>query len=245
VLKIERRILRLLRRNPDGISMAEIRVALRLKPGEQEHLSRRLRGLDEVFEIERRRSGRAVSYVLHGKRQVSVDRTPVDRATRARILYRDGGRCQMCGRSVADGVRLQVDHRVPRDWGGPTEDWNLWALCEDCNQGKKAFFATSADPRLRRAMRHRSVHVRIGELLKARAGEPVPKELLAIAAYGYDDWEKRMRELRELGWRFHPVRKRDGGKVKIAWVLDHSEPWPDDPATAIRRSERMRRRDKH
>jgi hypothetical protein len=52
------------------------------------------------------------------------------------VLRRDGFRCQLCGATAADGVRLEVDHRVPRAKGGTDAEANLWTLCRDCNAGK-------------------------------------------------------------------------------------------------------------
>lgn len=57
---------------------------------------------------------------------------------RYQILQRDGFRCVICGRGVADGVRqLEVDHIKPVSKGGVTEPDNLRTLCWNCNQGKK------------------------------------------------------------------------------------------------------------
>lgn len=56
---------------------------------------------------------------------------------RFRILKRDGYRCQICGATAQDGVKLEVDHKVPRAKGGPTVIENLWALCFPCNRGKR------------------------------------------------------------------------------------------------------------
>lgn len=54
------------------------------------------------------------------------------------ILKRDGGRCCLCGRSAADGVKLHVDHIKPVSiypdlYYDPD---NLQTLCEECNLGK-------------------------------------------------------------------------------------------------------------
>lgn len=57
-------------------------------------------------------------------------------AVRFRVLRRDGYRCQICGRSAADGVVLEVDHKIPRAHGGKNGEANLWTLCFDCNRGK-------------------------------------------------------------------------------------------------------------
>ena len=53
------------------------------------------------------------------------------------VLKRDQFRCQICGASQADGVKLEVDHIMPISKGGKTEMSNLRALCERCNRGKR------------------------------------------------------------------------------------------------------------
>ncbi len=63
------------------------------------------------------------------------------RKLRMRALKRDKGRCQCCGASAHDGVRLHVDHIKPRqvrpDLALALN--NLQTLCEDCNVGKGAW----------------------------------------------------------------------------------------------------------
>lgn len=134
-------------------------------------------------------------------------------------------------------MRLHVDHRIPRDWGGTNEDENLWAVCSECNEGKKNFFASITDSRVQKAMAHADIYIRIGELLKAFAGEPVPKDYIQVVASTHDDFEKRMRELRKLGWRYTFKKKKEHGRFKTAFILEHWEPWPKDPGAAIRRAE--------
>lgn len=53
------------------------------------------------------------------------------------VLKRDGFRCQICGRTAQDGVKLHVDHIIPVSKGGKSEMSNLRTLCSDCNMGKK------------------------------------------------------------------------------------------------------------
>ena len=55
---------------------------------------------------------------------------------RYEILKRDNFKCQICGRTQADGVKLEVDHIIPISKGGKTIDENLRTLCHDCNIGK-------------------------------------------------------------------------------------------------------------
>jgi 5-methylcytosine-specific restriction endonuclease McrA len=56
---------------------------------------------------------------------------------RFKILRRDDYQCQLCGRTAEeDGVKLHVDHKVPKAKGGTNDPDNLWVLCKDCNLGK-------------------------------------------------------------------------------------------------------------
>jgi 5-methylcytosine-specific restriction endonuclease McrA len=59
---------------------------------------------------------------------------------RYEIIRRDKGRCQYCGRTAADGVTIQVDHREPlsKRWDLRLADDNLVCCCNDCNFGKLA-----------------------------------------------------------------------------------------------------------
>lgn len=54
------------------------------------------------------------------------------------VMTRDGYRCGVCGVAASDrpGVRLEVDHLVPRSQGGTDDPSNLLTMCRDCNQGK-------------------------------------------------------------------------------------------------------------
>ena len=52
------------------------------------------------------------------------------------IMKRDGFKCVLCGRTVKDGVKLNVDHIIPISKGGKTIKSNLRTLCFDCNIGK-------------------------------------------------------------------------------------------------------------
>ena len=71
--------------------------------------------------------------------KIPDEKTPresISKSRRFAVFKRDGNKCQLCGRSQDDGVKLHVDHRVPLAKGGSNEDENLWTLCEDCNLGK-------------------------------------------------------------------------------------------------------------
>ena len=147
----------------------------------------------------------------------------------------------MCGRTIQQhDITLEVDHKIPRNWGGrPTLD-NLWALCQECNTGKKNYFDSQDQMLMRKVMQHKSVHVRIGELLKANFRKAVPSHLIAFVA-GQDDWKKRTRELRYLGWKIRSSRtKSRTGKVESQYSLSKFSEWPANPTRWIREYEKKR-----
>ena len=69
--------------------------------------------------------------------QFRYARTPLTKKKRFQILKRDSYRCQICGKTANDGIKLEVDHKVAVANGGTNDDDNLWTLCFDCNSGKR------------------------------------------------------------------------------------------------------------
>lgn len=64
-------------------------------------------------------------------------RQPIRPSVRFAVLSRDHYRCVCCGRSAeVDGVKLEVDHRIPVAKGGTNRLDNLQTLCMTCNRGK-------------------------------------------------------------------------------------------------------------
>ncbi len=70
---------------------------------------------------------------IHG----SAKRTRASRTIRELLLQRAGYKCQKCGRSQKDGAKLCVDHIIPKEAGGSSEEHNLQILCSKCN-GRKS-----------------------------------------------------------------------------------------------------------
>jgi transcriptional regulator with XRE-family HTH domain len=235
---IHRKMAELLERHPAGLTSGQLREKLGLGPTEQAQLDRRRRELRRWYRIEKKRVGTETIYIFAGRLAKPLESTGIGLRKRAAILAAAHGRCQMCGKTVErHGITLVVDHKIPRDWGGTNDDDNLWAICEECNAGKKAHFASLDQNLMRRVMHHKSVHVRIGGLLKASRGKPVSSELIAIVA-NQEDWQKRTRELRYLDWRIDVSRSTlPSGRVRSSYTLKRSTPWPPDPSGWIRRYE--------
>jgi 5-methylcytosine-specific restriction endonuclease McrA len=239
---IHRQMAELLRQHPEGLTSGQIRAKIGIAPDKQAQLDRRRRELRRWFVIEKIKKGNKLVYRLVGERERPLWDNDISLRLRASVLGRAHGRCQMCGRTVqAHGIALVVDHKIPKDWGGSsTDEENLWALCEDCNAGKKAHFASQDKSVMRAVMHHKSVHVRIGELLKLNLQKPIPSALIELVA-GQDDWRKRTRELRYLKWEIDATRRKlPSGKVESYYTLKKFTEWPDDPSGWIRDYERKR-----
>jgi 5-methylcytosine-specific restriction endonuclease McrA len=224
------------------LTMLEIREELGSEVGDQEQLDRRRRDLHTHFVIEKTRSGRETRYRLVGMKDKPLAERLISEKDRAEVLR--SGRCAMCGKTpVDDDVRLQVDHRIPLDLGGTNDLENLQPLCEECNRGKKNLFADYSEHAslIRMAIKYKEPHKRIGELLKAFDGDWVRSDLLEMVAHArqyQEDWQKRMRELRTLGWEIDYQRRREGTRVRTYYRATRVRPWPKGPIRAeIRRRE--------
>lgn len=146
------------------------------------------------------------------------------RNIRRGVILRSGGRCQMCGRTAErHGVALTAD-KCP--WGQRPEkaSYGLWAVCLECSLGLRAYFRSLKirPETLRKITSYGSVHVRIGELLRAFGrGRPAPFSLIESVA-GQVSWKTRLRELRQPPFNFEiaSVRQRDPrGRVQFGYAL--------------------------
>jgi len=99
-----------------------------------------------------------VLYIKYKKKREKLHRRAVRQSAKARGASREGGfydsdewrevryialrnnngKCELCGRGKHDGVKLHVDHIVPRSKNRELElePTNLQVLCDSCNLGK-------------------------------------------------------------------------------------------------------------
>lgn len=76
-----------------------------------------------------------------------IDARKVSLKIRFLIMQRDNFRCQLCGITVQDGARMEIDHKHPVALGGTDTESNLWTLCFECNRGKSDLsLLNSPDP---------------------------------------------------------------------------------------------------
>lgn len=64
--------------------------------------------------------------------------TAAHKARRARVLARDGHRCQLRYEGVCIGVGSQLDHVIPLAEGGADIDQNTVAACPPCHRRKSS-----------------------------------------------------------------------------------------------------------
>lgn len=253
---------------PNALNIEEIRAGLvglysegKLEPykgvrdkdkdvGQQQHLDRRLRQLDYFFEITRVRFSSSTLYALEAVKTLdpSARRAPISKTVRAQVLRNQ--RCSQCGRTPdEDGVKLHVDHKVPKDWGGSDEIENLQALCAECNEGKKNYFESlGADTaqNVLAAANFETPHRRIAEALIAAYPHSIRTDILEAIAQSkqyQEDWQKRLRELRNLdGWEIGTKKVKEGHRVMTYYFLKSQPPPlpPGDLAAVIRQIERRR-----
>lgn len=242
--ELERNILEVLKAHPNGLDIVQLRELVPHK-GNQEHFSRRLRELYKYYEIERFwQEGRYIYRYVRAKEDGEYEDGRISKRLRAKILTRDGRRCQMCGRTVSeDKVKLHLDHKIPQSWGGKPVEENLWALCSACNEGKQAYFSNFESETMTKIMHLNSVHARIAALLKLKMGEWVESDLIEFVANYQDyqkDWMKRLRELRYLGLEIESTRQKVGNRTVSLYRLTKWVDLPDNPSAAAREYERRR-----
>jgi hypothetical protein len=229
--------------------MIELRFFVANALGEnQSNTDRRLRELQRYFEIGPVRIDNESRYKLQGWSATRPPNTGIAISLRRRAEVLAPQRCAQCGRKpLEDHVKLVVDYKVPLSWGGDNEPENLQPLCEECNAGKRDYFRSfeAYADQIRAAIRYDEPQKRIGELLRAFDGGWVRSDLLGIVASAknfQEDWQRRMRDLRFLGWDYqHEKRYDEGSRVWTYYRLTKSAAWPENIPQAIRAEEAKRK----
>jgi len=204
-----------------------------IKAAESSEWARRIRDLRaEGWLIETAPGGYVLTSLERGAAQ---DTAGISNKLRYAVLRRDNSRCRRCGRTVEDGIKLAIDHILPRTWGGKTELDNLWALCEQCNLGKKDHESDLDAETMKKVLSETSGRARILEYLRIKVGQVVTKEELIIVS-GIHDFPRRIRELRDQGWQivslYEDPSLRPGDYILKS--LSKSDPRSDGPPSGPR-----------
>lgn len=147
----------------------------------------------EGWEIESLKDG----YVLHSssKKASGKTRLTINNKLRYQVLSRDNSACQRCGRTVKDGIKLEVDHKIPVEWGGGNEIDNLWTLCNECNGGKKHFFSDFDADVMKEIINEKSGYKKLVKFFELNPNviiEPVKLDVIS----GIRDWTRTVRLIR-------------------------------------------------
>jgi hypothetical protein len=147
------------------------------------------------YQFERRRDGNA--RLLSAERlDTGAKRGAISGKLRYKLLNQAEHRCQSCGKSASeDGVRLEIDHKVPVDMGGSSDEGNLWAICSQCNNEKKAFYQDLPSLDISELILLPSASKRIEALFREHPDVDIPSELIRVVAR-ISDWTRSLREIR-------------------------------------------------
>jgi len=141
--------------------------------------------------------------VARGKRKA------INEKVRYQVFSRDAFRCRACGRGTKDGVKLNVDHATPVDWGGTNDISNLITLCDECNRGKKAWVNSVPSQSMQQIMNNQTVEKRIEALFDEFPNQDIPSLMIQLVSKGALDWQRALRRIRQrTGKRILPVQDR-------------------------------------
>jgi len=238
----------LYRRRPSPPTASEIGFFLSAAASDGMPAGRVIRSLRTHFDITEIERDGGTRYELRGwaPQHAATGLPALSLQRRAQALA--PALCFQCGRSPEKhGVVLEVDLKVPPEWGGVADPENLQPLCEDCLTGKRQYQETYASysEQIRHAADFDEPQRRIGELLLALRDEWVPSELIGIVASAKDyqtDYEKRTLGAPAARVELQgPEGTPDGSRVRSYYRLTQSAPWPENIHAAIVAEEKRRR----
>lgn len=151
-------------------------------------------------------------YKLHStvKSEKANIRVGINNKLRYAILQRDNSKCRRCGKTIEDNVKLEIDHKIPVEWGGDNNADNLWTLCNECNGGKKHFFSDFDQKIMTEVLKESSGYQKLLVFFQLSPNviiEPLKLDVIS----GIRDWTRTLRL----------IRKKEG--LNIVWVAPSKE----------------------
>lgn len=148
-------------------------------------------------------------YILKSKiKEEGNIRSNINAKLRYLVLEKYNATCQRCGKTVADGVKLHIDHIIPVEWGGATELSNLQTLCSECNQGKKDFVSKQDAKLMKKISSAKSAYEKLKIFFKANPRKEIPFDILESISR-IRDWERTVRFIRNKErMSIRPIRKK-------------------------------------
>lgn len=141
-------------------------------------------------------------YILKSdKKGPGIERGIIDRKTRYMVLERDNSTCQRCGKTIKDGVKLDIDHIIPVEWWNNknmsvNDMSNLQVLCEPCNEGKKDFVKAQDSEVMKKVSAAPSGYKRLKVFFECCPNTDIPVDILQTISR-IRDWERTLRFIRE------------------------------------------------
>lgn len=160
------------------------------------------------IEYNRKQNG----YILKSDKKLNTKkgRIQIPGNIRYFILQRDDSKCQRCGKGIGDGVTLEIDHKLPVDWGGTNESNNLWTLCHICNGGKKNLYSDLNSSVMKEVSKEISGYGKIVTFFKLNPNKLVEPFQIEVIS-GIRDWTRTIRLIRQKE------------KINIQWIKPTEE----------------------
>ena len=171
--------------------------------------TRSLRTLRQIgWEIETVKNG----YILHSseKKETGKNRGSINAKMSYAVFHRDNSICQRCGKTPAEGAKLQADHKIPVEMGGLTDLDNLWTLCSECNGGKKNLFSDFDANIMTQVLKEKSGYGKMMKYFELNPNTVIEPYVFDIIS-GIRDWERTLRL----------IRKKE--HMDIVWIKNSEE----------------------
>ncbi len=164
----------------------------------------------EGWEIEYNKKLNGYTLISGEKKINKKGRTQIPGNIRYFIIQRDDSKCQRCGKGIQDGIKLEVDHKLPVDWGGGNDTNNLWTLCNICNGGKKNLFSDFDNEIMKEVSKQNSGYNKILVFFKLNPNKIIEPFQIEVVS-GIRDWTRTIRLIRQKE------------KINIQWIKPNKD----------------------
>lgn len=110
----------------------EINISFKKGITDEDYVLQLIKVIDEIDLV----IGHFILWTDTKKVKKPNSRRLISGTTRQNVLMRDNYTCQICGATVKDGAKLEIDHIIPYSKGGTNDENNLQVLCQQCNREK-------------------------------------------------------------------------------------------------------------
>jgi hypothetical protein len=111
----------------------------------------------------------------------------------------------MCGKTVADGIKLEIDHIIPLAWEGTNDIDNLQTLCSICFDGKKQFLSDFDQKIMSEVLKEKNSYQKLVKFFILTPNITIEPTKLKVIS-GIRNWAKTIRRI------------RNKEKLNIVWI---------------------------